>query len=115
MQVLLKRDNEGVLNHTAVNDILAQHMVIPLNSPCRYAPYNGSIEHTQGEFKTLLRNQAWKARGEESMELLVELGAHDLNHRPRRSLKGTNSCRAYFGSPRVTFDRRKRREVKVQE
>jgi len=109
--LFLKRDNEGILNHAAVNAVLEDHMVIPLNSPCRYAQYNGAIEHTQGEFKSYLRNWLWKARSENAMELLAELSAHDLNHKPRRSLKGQNSCRAYFGGSRITFDRRKRREV----
>jgi hypothetical protein len=109
--LFLKRDNEGILNHAAVNAVLEEHMVIPLNSPTYYAPYNGSIEHTQGEFKSYLRTWAWKAGADEGMELLAELSAHDLNHKHRRALKGKNSCRAYFECPRITFDRRKRREV----
>lgn len=109
--LFLKRDNEGVLNHGSVNGVIEEHMVIALNSPTYYAPYNGAIEHTQGEFKSYLKNQAWKASSQEGIELLTELSAHDLNHKPRRSLKGQNSCRMYFGSPRITFDRRKRREV----
>jgi len=109
--LFLKRDNESILNHSAVNGVLEQHMVIPVNSPPAYAPYNGAIEHTQGEFKSYLRNWTEKASSDEGRQLLVELGAHDLNHRPRRLLKGQNSCRAYFGNPRITFDRRKRREV----
>jgi hypothetical protein len=109
--LFLKRDNEGVLNHGSVDGVLEQHMVIPINSPTYYAPYNGAIEHTQGEFKSYLKNWRWKAGSDESRELLAELSAHDLNHKPRRSLKWQNSCRAYFGSPRISFDRRKRREV----
>ena len=109
--LFLKRDNESILNHAAVNGVLEEHMVIPLNSTPYYAPYNGAIEHTQGEFKSYLRTWAWKAGADEGMELLAELGAHDLNHKPRRSLKGQNSCRAYFGCPRISFDRRKRKEV----
>lgn len=109
--LFLKRDNEGILNHSSVNGVIEEHMVIPINSPTYYAPYNGAIEHTQCEFKSYLKNWGWKSGAEESMELLTELSAHDLNHKPRRSLKGRNSCRAYFGSPRITFDRRKRREV----
>jgi len=109
--LFLKRDNEGILNHTAVNAVLEEHMVIPLNSPTYYAPYNGSIEHTQGEFKAYLRNWVWKAGSDEGMELLADLGAHELNHKHRRTLNGQNSCQAYFGCPRISFDRRKRREV----
>jgi hypothetical protein len=109
--LFLKRDNEGVLNHAAVNGVLEEHMVIPINSPTYYAQYNGAIEHTQGEFKSYLRNWAWKAGSDEGLELLAELGSHDLNHMHRRTLKGQNSCQAYFGCPRISFDRRKRREV----
>jgi hypothetical protein len=109
--LFFKRDNEGVLNHSSVNETLEQHMVIPLNSPTYYAPYNGSIEHTQGEIKSYLRNWSWKTRTAAEMEILAELGVHDLNHMPRRSLKGKNSCRAYFSGPRITFDKRKRKEV----
>ncbi len=50
-------------------------------------------------------------RADEGMELLAELGAHDLNHKHRRILNRQNSCQAYFGCPRISFDRRKRREV----
>ena len=58
-----------------------------------------------------LVNRSFKARSAEGMELLAELGSHDHNHLPRRSLKGKNSCRAYFDGPRVTFDKRQRKEV----
>jgi hypothetical protein len=109
--LFLKRDNEGVLNHGSVNGVLEEHMVIPINSPTHYAPYNGAIEHTQGELKSYLKHWRWKAVSDDGMELLAELSAHDLNHKPRRSLKWQNSCRAYFDSPRITFNRRKRREV----
>ena len=94
--LFLKRDNEGVLNHHAVNEILEQHLVIPLNSPAYYAPYNGAIEHTQGELNRYLKDWSWKAESPDGSTLLAELGSHDHNHLPRRSLNGKNSCRAYF-------------------
>jgi len=109
--LFFKRDNQGVLNHHAVNQILEQHLVIPLNSPTYYAPYNGAIEHTQGALNRYLKNWSFKAPSAEGMELLAELGSHDHNHMPRRSLKGKNSCSAYFRGPRITFDKRKRKEV----
>jgi hypothetical protein len=31
--LFIKRDNAGNLNHAAVNDVLEEHMVIPINSP----------------------------------------------------------------------------------
>jgi hypothetical protein len=62
--------------------------VIPINSPCYTASYNGAIEHSQGELKTWLCK--WKQRFESKRELAlqVENAAHALNHRPRRSLFG---------------------------
>ena len=53
--LFLKLDNGGNLNHSSVKDLLADHLVLPLNSPAYYAPYNGAIEHTQGEFKKQLQ------------------------------------------------------------
>jgi hypothetical protein len=104
--LFLKRDNDH-----AVNEILEQHLVIPLNSPAYYAPYNGAIEHTQGELNRYLHDWSWKAESPDNRTLLTELSCHDHNHLPRRSLKGKNSCRAYFDGPRVTFDKRQRKEV----
>lgn len=49
-----KRDNGGNLNHLAVNQVLEEALVIPINSPPQRAPYNGAIEHSQGEFKRYL-------------------------------------------------------------
>jgi len=109
--LFLKRDNEGVLNHHAVNEILEQHLVVPLNSPTYYAPYNGAIEHTQGELNRYLKGWSWKAESPEGRTLLTELSCHDHNHLPRRSLNGKNSCKAYFDGPRVSFNKRKRKEV----
>ena len=56
-----KRDNGGNLNHLAVNQVLEEALVIPINSPPHRAPYNGAIEHTQGEFKSYLDRWSWKA------------------------------------------------------
>jgi hypothetical protein len=50
-----KRDNGGNVNHLAVNEVLEQAFVIPINSPPNTARYNGAIEHSQGEFKDYLR------------------------------------------------------------
>lgn len=109
--IFLKRDNESILNHHAVNETLEQHLVIPLNSPAYYAPYNGAIEHTQGKLNRYLKDWSWKTPSPDGLTLLTELSSHDHNHLPRRSLGGKNSCRVYFEGPRVSFDKRKRKEV----
>jgi hypothetical protein len=106
-----KRDNGGNLNHMAVNQVLEQALVIPINSPPYMAPYNGAIEHTQGEFKNYLDRWSWKTGGVDHMVLLAETAAHDLNHQPRRCLGGKTACRAYFGGLRVGYPRRKREAV----
>jgi hypothetical protein len=106
-----KRDNGGNLNHRAVNQVLEQALVIPINIPPYRAPYNGAIEHTQGEFKTYLDRWSWKAGSLGQMMLLSETAAHDLNHQPRRCLGGKTACRAYFGGPRIRYPKRKREAV----
>jgi hypothetical protein len=42
--LVLKRDNGSNLNHQAVDEVLARYLVIPLNSPPHYPPYNGAME-----------------------------------------------------------------------
>jgi len=106
-----KRDNGGNLNHMAVDQVLEQALVIPINSPPRMAPYNGAVEHTQGEFKSYLGRWSWKAAGAGSEALLAECAAHDLNHQPRRCLSGGTACRAFFGGPRIRYSSRKRQSV----
>ena len=55
--LVLKRDNEGNMNHSAINDVLAESFVLPLNNPEYYAPYNGAIEESQREVKSCLREK----------------------------------------------------------
>lgn len=106
-----KRDNGGNLNHTTVDQALAEAMVIPINSPAYTAPYNGAIEHTQGEFKSYFRLWNWKAKDAKHWPLLAETAAHDLNHKPRRCLKGQNACVEYFTRNRLRYPKRHRQQV----
>ena len=96
--LFIKRDNGGNLNHTSVNEVLEEMSVIPINSPCHIASYNGAIEHSQGELKTWLRKWKDNAKSKRELAVQVENAAHALNHRPRRSLFGKNACRKYFFS-----------------
>jgi len=106
-----KRDNGGNLNHAAVNQALSEAMVIPINSPVYTASYNGAIERTQGEFKGYLKRWQWKAKSLRQCVLLAETAAHDINHRPRRCLKGKTACRTYYGNDRLAYPKRKRKAV----
>jgi hypothetical protein len=109
--LFLKRDNGGNLNHAAVNDVLAEHFVLPVNSPVHYPPYNGAIEEAQAELKTgLSAKLTYKSCPGEHLEAYAGVVEHDLNHQPRPCLNGRNSCQAYF-SGRRTFTRWERRDA----
>jgi hypothetical protein len=109
--LFLKIDNGGNLNHYAVKELLAEQCVMPLNSPAYYAPYNGAIEHAQGEFKVRLQECYGEANSFSGFALMAELAGHDLNHTDRRKYNGKNSCLKFFGKPRISFSKRKRKEV----
>jgi len=109
--LFIKRDNGGNLNHAAVNDLLEEMMVIPINSPLKKASYNGAVEHAQGEIKMYMRTWKDKAHTMEELDLLAETAAHELNHIPRRWLGGKTACRAYFGKKRNRFTKKIRKSA----
>lgn len=106
-----KRDNGGNLNHTAVDEVLGDALVIPINSPPVTPEYNGAVEHTQGEFKSYLERWRWKADTVKEFSLLAETAAHDLNHQPRRCLEGRTACFTYFADNRLRYPKRKRKAI----
>jgi hypothetical protein len=110
--LFLKRDNGGNLNHPAVDDLLSQRMIIPLNSPVHYPPYNGAIEHAQDELKDGLRLKLRPISccPSEHVEAYAGLVEHDLNHKPRPCLKGKNACQVFF-SNRRGFSKKERRDT----
>jgi hypothetical protein len=110
--LFFKRDNGGNLNHAAVNDVLADYFVMPLNSPVYYPPYNGAIEEAQTELKNgLAAKLAYKSCCPyEHMEVYAATVEHDLNHKPRPCLNGNNACRVYF-TGRRTFSKWERRDA----
>ena len=109
--LLLKRDNGGNLNHAAVNGVLAEYFVLPLNSPVYYAPYNGAIEEAQAELKSgLACRLEHKPCPREHLEAYAAAVEHDLNHRPRPCLNGKNACQVYF-TGRRTFSKWERRDA----
>ena len=113
--LVLKRDNGPNLNHQAVDEVLRRYLVVPLNSPPHYPPYNGGMEHAVRELKTLLVEKILD-RGSiagPTVELWAEVLAHDLNHRFRPCLHGQVACQVFQGakSAMKVYTRRKRREV----
>ena len=113
--LFLKRDNGGNLNHRAVNEVLSEFFVLPLNSPTYYAPYNGAIEESQRELKACLREKllAPCPQSEDySLAIYAEVATHDLNHRYRPCLLKKTSCQVFFTSEgRPVFSKLERREI----
>jgi transposase InsO family protein len=110
--LFLKRDNAGNLNHPSINELLAEHFIIPVNSPVHYPPYNGAIEEAQTELKNGLAEKLMPrpACPREHVEAYAAAVEHDLNHRLRPCLNGRNACQVYFAG-RKTFTKWERREA----
>jgi hypothetical protein len=112
--LILKRDNEGNMNHAAVNEVLEEFFVLPLNSPEYYAPYNGAIEKSQREVKSCLRDKFSLGLPEcqDHVSAYAEAAIHDLNHRLRPCLEGKTSCQVFFAQAKQSeFSKRERREI----
>ena len=113
--LVLKRDNGSNLNHQAVDEVLAHYLVIPLNSPPHYPPYNGGMEHAVRELKTPLLEKILDhgSMPESRVQLWAEVLAHDLNHGSRPCLHGQVACQEFQNAKPAmkVYTRRKRREV----
>ena len=112
--LVLKRDNEANMNHSAINDVLSESFVLPLNNPEHYAPYNGAIEESQREVKTCLREKLTLdlPTPGDHIAAYAEAAVNELNHRCRPCLNGRTSCQLFFESAnKLTFSRRERREI----
>jgi hypothetical protein len=112
--LFFKRDNGSNLNHTAVTGLLGERGVIPLNSPSHYPPYNGGMEHKQGEIKKQLGSRfADQPACLPVLRLAAEICGHDLNHLRRPVLGNRTACQELErGRPFLSqFHRRERKEV----
>jgi len=69
--------------------VLERHLIIPLDSPRCYPPYNGAIEYAQREIKELL---GVRYPGAERALACNVAAAHELNHRHRPCLGGRTPC-----------------------
>jgi transposase InsO family protein len=95
--LVLKRDNGSNLNHQAVDEVLSRYLVIPLNSPPHYPPYNGGMEGAVRELKTPLVEKilARAPITESQVQVWAEGLAHELNHRSRGCLDGQLACEVF--------------------
>jgi len=113
--LVLKRDNGSNLNQQAVDEVLARYLVMPLNSPPHYPPYNGGMECAVRELKTPLREKlvAHGPLPESQVQVWAEVLAHELNHRSRGCLNGHIACRVFQDAKLAlqAYTLRKRREI----
>ena len=115
--LFLKRDNGSNLNHHAVDSLLDEYGVIPLNSPPGYPPYNGGIERAQREIRQELESRIGSEPVDgRTFRLQCEISGYAANHIRRRSLGGRTACRTLEDSRELvrSFTRRKRMEVYVE-
>lgn len=108
--LILKRDRGSNLRDAAVRSILEKYLIIPLDSPRKYPPYNGAIERAQREMKEALVAQSSMA----DMALANHaVAAHTLNHRPRPCLGGKTACAVFEAGRKAMKDwtRPRRKEV----
>jgi hypothetical protein len=113
--LVLKRDNGSNLNHQAVDEVLARYLVIPLNSPPHYPPYNGGMECAVRELKTPLVEKILASGSitESQVQAWAEVLAHELNHRSRDCLNGQVACEVFQDAKPAlkAYTLRKRREI----
>jgi hypothetical protein len=112
--LVMKRDNHSNLNNTEVDRVLGENLVIPLNSPPAYPPYNGAVEHLQGEMKRCMTHKGADAdQPVDEFQAISEAAAHELNHKGRDRLVGRTSCQMFAlrNSVMKSYTRQKRREV----
>jgi len=94
----------------AVRAVLEKHLIIPLDSPRRYPPYNGAIEYVQREMKELLEV---RYPGAEHVLACNVAAAQELNHRRRPCLAGRTPCAVLETGHEAmkAYTRPKRKEV----
>jgi hypothetical protein len=113
--LVLKRDNGSNLNHQAVDEVLARYLVIPLNSPPHYPPYNGGMECAVREVKTPLVEKilAGRTLTASQVQVWAEVLAHELNHHSRPCLEGKVACEVFHQAKAAlrVYTLRKRKET----
>jgi hypothetical protein len=97
--MFLKRDWGSPLNCQAVDQVLEDHWVLPLNSPPGYPRYNGSMERNMRDLQDALDQRRLSAL-QVPMSVEVELATHQLNHRRLRSLGRQTPCQVYHDPAR---------------
>jgi hypothetical protein len=108
-----KRDNGGNLNAGAVNDVLSEACIIPLNSPSYCPRYNGTMENGQNELKGELDRILASERmsTEEGFIGVAHRATNSLNHKRRAVLGWETSCFNYSRNTPRSYSKQQRSEV----
>jgi len=112
--LILKRDNGGNLCCAAVNNVLKEFGVIPLNSPPYYSRYNGSIEQANRLIKERVKLLAQKHKcpiNKQTAGALAELAAHEENTQYKRSTNYKTPSYQFFKDNRNNPKKSTRCEV----
>ena len=110
--LFLKRDNGSPFNCHSVDAVLAQHKVLPLNSPPHYPPYNGAMEKSIGDLKRRLDQRIHTPIEPSPLHAALEATVHELNHQRRRCLQGRTACELFHDPAlRLGFNRRSRDQL----
>jgi len=101
--LFLKRDNGAVLRTPAVQHVLAQAGILPLDSPPYYPPYNGAIENYIGQLKRALPDGLpCPPSGNLGPVRACLHGLRlELNARPRPALHGACPADRFHRGPRL--------------
>lgn len=101
--LFLKRDNGAVLRTDAVQTVLAQAGILPLDSPPYYPPYNGAIENYIGQVKRTLPEglPAPPSGNMDPVRGCLRGVLCELNARPRASLHGACPAHFFYHGPRL--------------
>jgi transposase InsO family protein len=109
--LFLKRDNGSPFNNEHVDAVMACYGVLPLNNPPACPRYNGAMEKSIGDLKRTL-DQRCRSAVTSEWTGTVEAAVHELNHRPRRCLKGRTACAAFHDSSQhLRWNRRQRTDI----
>jgi hypothetical protein len=111
--LFLKRDNGGPFNHHLVDAVMARFGVLPLNNPPHFPQYNGSMEKGMRDLKSALDSRQLQAvTAPTEITLAAEVIVHELNHRPRRRLKGRTACAVYHDDAQhLRWNKRQRKAI----
>jgi transposase InsO family protein len=111
--LFLKRDNGSPFNCHHVDEVMARFGVMPLNNPPYFPRYNGSGEKSIRDLKAAL-DRYLQSAGDvpKDFALTVEVVTNELNHRPRRCLKGRTACVVFHdNAQRLRWSKRQRNTI----